>query len=168
MVTTVRSGVPQSFTQIITDIGLGILTTYDKWKECILIMYEERERNKAYNQMHSLIDNIKKPQYNQKQITATSNKNATGGMTSSSTGKTGGEGKGRDLGGRWTTPVGADARMQIDTKKQKQRNEGHCFRCNEKGHLSKDCPTKKVAMCSVDTEPKEPLAESTRVEEVKE
>ncbi len=62
---------------------------------------------------------------------------------------------------------GADTQMQINAKKQKQRNEGCCFRCNEKGHLSKDCPTKKVAVCTVETEPKEPLAESTCVEEVK-
>ncbi len=39
--------------------------------------------------------------------------------------------------------------MDIDAweeKKQKQRSEGHCFKCNEWGHLSRDCPTKKVAV----------------------
>ncbi len=98
MVTAVRQGVPQSFTQIITDIGFGIPTTYDEWKERILTMYKEWERNKAYNQMHGLEWCDKKPHGNQKQITATSSKNATGGMTSSSTGKTSGDNKGCDAG----------------------------------------------------------------------
>ncbi len=131
-------------------------------------MYEERERNKAYNQMHGLEWRDKKPPGNQKQITATSSKNAAGGTTSSLMGKTGGNDKGHNAGGRWTTPMGADGKMQIDAKKQKQRNEGHCFWCNEKGHLSKDCPTKQVVVRSVEMELKEPLAESTQVEEVKE
>ncbi len=29
--------------------------------------------------------------------------------------------------------------MDIDVRKQKQQSEGHCFRCDKKGHLSKDC-----------------------------
>ncbi len=61
--------------------------------------------------------------------------------------------------------------MDIDAreeKKAKQRAEGRCFRGNRKGHLSKDCPDKKVAVRAVEAGPKEPLAESTKVEEVKE
>ncbi len=54
MVAAVCQGVPQSFTHIITNIGFGIPTTYNEWKERILTMYEERECNKAYNQMHGL------------------------------------------------------------------------------------------------------------------
>ncbi len=41
MVTAVRQGVPWSYTSIITNIGVGIPQTYNKWKERILIMYEE-------------------------------------------------------------------------------------------------------------------------------
>ncbi len=61
--------------------------------------------------------------------------------------------------------------MDIDArneKKHKQRNEGHCFKCNEWGHLSKDCPTKKVAVRAVEAAPVEALSETTKIEVVKE
>ncbi len=61
--------------------------------------------------------------------------------------------------------------MDIDTreqKKQKQRNEGRCFKCNEWGHLSKDCPTKKVAVRAVEVVPTEPLGKNTKIKAVKE
>ncbi len=41
MVAAVQQGVPWSYTSIITSIGVGIPQTYDKWKERILVMYEE-------------------------------------------------------------------------------------------------------------------------------
>ncbi len=56
----------------------------------------------------------------------------------------------------------------IDAKKQKQRNKGCCFRCDEKGHLSQDCPTKKVAVCAVEAATTELLSKDTHIEEVKE
>ncbi len=61
--------------------------------------------------------------------------------------------------------------MDIDTrneKKQKQHNEGCCFKCDERGHLSRDCPTKKVAVRAVEAAPMEPLGEDTKIEVVKE
>ncbi len=61
--------------------------------------------------------------------------------------------------------------MDVDVreeKKQKQHSEGHCFKCNERGHLSRDCPTKKVAVCAVKVIPTEPLGENTKIKVVKE
>ncbi len=163
-----RQGVPWSFTSIITSIGVGIPQNYDEWKEHILVMYEERQCDKAYNDTHGIGQrdqrNDKKPR-NFKQITAPGKSNS-GGTTSSSSND-----KARDSQGKWTTYGGAGKPMDVDARKEKkakQRAEGLCFKCNELGHLSKDCPKKKVAVRAVDTTPKEPLAKSTKVEEVKE
>ncbi len=158
MVAAIRQGVPWSYTSIISSIGIGIPQTYDEWKECILIMYEERQQDHAYNEAHGISQhdrgNDKKPG-GQKQITATSSsKNTAGGATSSSGGD-----KGHDAQGRWhsvaqKTYGGAGQPMDIDArdeKKQKQRNEGCCFKCTERGHLSRDCPTQKVAVRAVET-----------------
>ncbi len=138
-------------------------------------MYKERQRDHTYNEAHNIGQrdqgNDKKPG-NFKQITATSSsKNTAGGTTSSSGGNSGWDAQGqwhsvaqKTFGGQGQ-PMDVDAREE---KKQKQRNKGRCFRCNEKGHLSKDCPTKKVAVHAVEVVPTEPLGENTKIEAVKE
>ncbi len=175
MVTAVQQGVPWSYTSIISNIGVGIPQTYDDWKERILVMYEERQRDRAYNEMHGISQRDRgsnKKSGGQKQITATSSsKNTAGGATGSS-----GSDKSRDAQGRWhsvaqKTYGGTGQPMDIDTrneKKQKQRNEGRCFKCDERRHLSKDCPTKKVAVCAVEVVPTKPLGKDTKIEVVKE
>lgn len=54
MVTAVRQRVSTSYTSFIANISLNIPDTYDDWKERILIMYEEHQRNYVYNQMHRI------------------------------------------------------------------------------------------------------------------
>ncbi len=54
MVAAVRQGMPWLYTSIIISIGVGIPQTYDDWKECILVMYEERQRDRAYNEAHGI------------------------------------------------------------------------------------------------------------------
>ncbi len=168
MVAAVRQGVPWSFTSIITSIRVGIPQDYDKWKERILVMYEERQRDKEYNDAHEIGQRDQrndKKAGNFKQITAPGKSN-TGGATSSPN-----TDKPRNSQGKWTTYGGPGKPMDVNAreeKKAKQCAEGHCFKCNEPGHLSRNCPTKKAEVRAVDTTPKEPLAESTKVEEVKE
>ncbi len=58
--------------------------------------------------------------------------------------------------------------MDVDARKQKQHSKGRCFRCNEKGHLSRDCLHKGEKVCTLEVVPMEPLSADTKIEEVKE
>ncbi len=136
-------------------------------------MYEEWQKKLVYDQAHgSKQCGDKRYLGNQKHITATSsNKNTTGGTTSSSAGKMTGNGKGRDSGGRWitmkgTTYGGAGEPMQIN--RAKKMKEGRCFICDKHGHISRDCPMKAKwqEVCAVEMA-EVPLSKDTKIEEVK-
>ncbi len=84
---------------IITSIGVGIPQTYDEWKERILVMYEERQRDRAYNKSHGIGQrdrgNEKKPRGFKQITTPSSSKNTAGGATTSSGGNSGRDSQGR-------------------------------------------------------------------------
>ncbi len=68
------------------------------------------------------------------------------------------------------TPTGADAQMQIDAQRSKLMSEGRCFRCQKKGHLSKDCPEKTAGhqVRAIEADSMElPQDSKSKVEEVK-
>ncbi|SJL16884.1 uncharacterized protein ARMOST_20414 [Armillaria ostoyae] len=139
MVKAVRLGVPDSYTNAIANSGQHIPITYNDWKRRICVMYEERQKKWVFDQA---IGGRSVPQ---KGTTATSLPK-TGGMTSSTPAKQAAGSNapkpgGRDSTGRWTTHPGQGLPMSIDA--QKLCDEGRCFRCKEKGHMSKDCPKKK-------------------------
>ncbi|SJK99230.1 uncharacterized protein ARMOST_02521 [Armillaria ostoyae] len=162
MVKAVRLGVPDSYTNAIANSGQHIPVTYNDWKRRICIMYEERQKKWVFDQT---IGGRTAP--SNKGTTATSLPK-TGGATSSTPAKQAGNSSapktgGRDSAGRWTTHPGQGLPMSIDA--QKLRDEGKCFRCKEKGHMSRDCPRKKefrdIRSVQVTTEP----ATSSKVEE---
>ncbi len=52
--------------------------------------------------------------------------------------------------------------MQIDAQRSKLMSEGWCFRCQKKGHLSKDCPKKTTGhqVRAIEATPTEPPKDS--------
>ncbi|SJL18796.1 uncharacterized protein ARMOST_22397 [Armillaria ostoyae] len=144
LIAAVRRGLPESYTSMIANIRRDIPQTYSEWKARILVMYDERQKNYAFDQ-HLNHCNNRQP-YKGAAPTATSNTKA-GGTTSLSSGKPMSStvpSGGHDTGGRWlahlgTTFGGAGTPMDI----RQMRAQGLCFRCHKKGHLSKDCLEKK-------------------------
>ncbi|PBL04535.1 hypothetical protein ARMGADRAFT_1070980 [Armillaria gallica] len=170
MVRAVRQGIPGSYARIIANIGLGVPQDYDDWKERVIQMYKQREIQDAYEKAHGLDsrghDHQKKPNPRQKQITAPNNNNARG-ATSSSSGNQSGWGSGSKMAAVKTKTYGGMGEpMQIDRKKY--MSEGRCFNCDEKGHISKNCPKPKKQMVRAMEVIEEPKPETTKIEEVKE
>ncbi len=129
-------------------------------------MYKECTKDSVYAQTHfePRRDN-RRPQQNQRTNTATSNKPTAGGTTSSSTAKQ--NDWLRDDRGKWYMPRGTDAQIQIDVQRSKLMSEGRCFRCQKKGHLSKDCPEKTAGhqVRAVEAAPMEPPKDSQTKDE---
>ncbi|SJL01311.1 uncharacterized protein ARMOST_04631 [Armillaria ostoyae] len=106
---------------MIANIGIGILIGYKQWKEHIVTMNEERQCKQAIN----LISGMYQPQPQQSKPNAGMPKGASGTTTSLTPKKT----------VTSTTFGGRGQPMDIDTIKS-----GNCFRCGQKGHISKNCP----------------------------
>ncbi len=166
LVEAVQKGIPRDYSRIIADIGFAISRTYSEWKTRIITMYEERTKDGVYAKTH--FDprcNDRRPNPGQRPYTATSSKPAAGGATSSSSAKQ--NDRPRDDKGKWYMPKEADAQMQIDAQRSKLMSEGRCFRCQKKGHLSKDCPEKTAGhqVRALEAAPTEPPKDSQTKEE---
>ncbi|SJL16416.1 uncharacterized protein ARMOST_19940 [Armillaria ostoyae] len=160
MVKAVRLGVPDSYTNAVANSGQHVPVTYNDWKRRICVMYEERQKKWVFDQAIG-------GRTLQKNGTTAPSQPKTGGATSSTPAKPAGNSSApkpsrRDSSGRWTTHPGQGLPMSIDA--QKLRDEGRCFRCKEKGHMSKDCPRKKEFRDIRSVQTTEP-ATSSKVEE---
>ncbi len=166
LVEVVRKGIPRNYSRTIANIRFGIPRNYMEWKTRVITMYEERTKDGVYAQTHfEPRRDDRRPNQSQKTNTATSSRPAAGGMTSSSTAKQ--NDRPCDDRGKWYTPRGADAQMQINAQRSQLMSEGRCFRCRKKGHLSKDCPDKKEGhqVRAIEGAPTEPPKDSQTKDE---
>ncbi|SJL03643.1 uncharacterized protein ARMOST_07000 [Armillaria ostoyae] len=144
MVKAVQLGVPDSYTNAIASSGQHIPITYNNWKRCICVIYEERQKKWVFDQtIGAHHDN--RPQKGFGPTTTSTSQKAGGATSSSSTKPTSSGTPPRDATtGKWhavktKTFGGAGEPMDIS----QMRAKGLCFRCHKHGHLSKDCPDKK-------------------------
>ncbi len=166
LVEAVRKGIPCDYSRIIADIGFAIPRNYTEWKTRIITMYDERTKDGVYTKTHfEPRRDDRRPQQSQRPNTATSSRPAAGGVTSSSPAKQ--NDRPRDDKGKWYTPRGADMQMQIDAQRSKLMSKGRCFRCQKKGHLSKDCPEKTAGhqVRAIEAAPMEPPKDSQMKDE---
>ncbi len=148
MVRAVRQGVPTYYTRLITSLGFGIPVNYNGWKERILQMYTEQEKDRVYNQSHGITD--KKPPWGAK-VSAGSGKPTPSAMTSAAPPKPNAPSR-EPTTGRWhsvtTTNYGKQGEP-MDVDRAEHMTKGLCFSCHQQGHLSRDFPTKKQQVRAV-------------------
>ncbi|SJL14246.1 uncharacterized protein ARMOST_17702 [Armillaria ostoyae] len=135
---------------MIANIGTNIPVGYKQWGQRIIVMNEERQRKATLD----LVGRMYQPRPPPPQQNAGMPKGASGVTTSSAPKKT--------VTG---TTFGSQGQpMDIDAIKSR-----NCFRCGEKGHISKNCPLqswnkgKKQEVRASTTEP----STSSKIEEVK-
>ncbi|PBK64637.1 hypothetical protein ARMSODRAFT_978890 [Armillaria solidipes] len=118
--TSLRQGVPTSYTTMIANIGVGIPVRYDQWREQIETMNEERQRKEAIDAVGGMYQ-PRPPQSKNTQSSRMPKPSATTTPTKKTA--TG------------TVYGGQGQPMDIDAIKS-----GDCFCCGKKGHISKNCP----------------------------
>ncbi len=163
MVRAVRQGVPTYYTCLITSLGFGIPVNYAGWKERILQMYAEQEKDRVYNQSHGISE--KKSQWGAK-VNPAGGKPPTGGATGSTPSKPNTPSWEPTMG-KWhsvtTTNYGKQGEP-MDVDRAEHMTKGLCFNCHQQGHLSQDCPTKKQQVRAVVVAPvEEPTKDDKKV-----
>ncbi len=154
MVRAVRQGVPTYYTRLITSLGFGIPVSYAGWKERILQMYLEQEKDRVYNQAHGIGD--KKSSWGAKGGAAGS-KTPVSSTSTAAPPKPNAPSR-EPTTGRWhsvtTTNYGKHGEP-MDVDRAEHLTKGLCFNCHQQGHLSRDCPTKKQQVRAVVATPVE-------------
>lgn len=121
LVQAVRRGIPPSYGSAIANIGFAIPHTYEEWKRRITIMYEEKQKQKVFEQTQRIKRfPHKQGGTSQKATDAKSSNTKTAKPTNSARAKGGPNSKPRNTAGQWMTHLGQGVPMDIDAKKARQ------------------------------------------------